>query len=52
MFILPTDYRRRINNTLVLDAGDRFTGTLWFNKYKGAAASRFVNLEDYDAAVS
>ena len=29
-----------------------FPGTLWFNTYKGAAASFFVNKENYDAAVS
>ncbi|KAH3736665.1 hypothetical protein DPMN_043238 [Dreissena polymorpha] len=44
------DARRRYGNrTLVLDAGDRFTGTLWFNQYKGRAASIFVNKENYDA---
>jgi 2',3'-cyclic-nucleotide 2'-phosphodiesterase (5'-nucleotidase family) len=35
----------------VLDAGDRFTGTLWFNKYQGQAAAKFVNMENYDAVV-
>jgi len=44
--------RARPGNTLVLDAGDRFTGTLWFNQYQGAAAATFVNLEAYDAVVS
>ncbi|XP_052809054.1 snake venom 5'-nucleotidase-like [Mya arenaria] len=43
------DARARYANTLVLDAGDRFTGTLFFYQYKGAAASTFVNMENYDA---
>ena len=46
-----TDARRRYENTLVLDAGDRFTGTLWFNQYHGQAAATFVNMENYDAVV-
>ena len=29
-----------------------FTGTLWFNTYKGEAASYFINKENYDAIVS
>ncbi|XP_045195357.2 snake venom 5'-nucleotidase-like [Mercenaria mercenaria] len=43
------DARERYENTLVLDAGDRFTGTLWFNQYHGEAAATFVNMEKYDA---
>ncbi|XP_060560431.1 snake venom 5'-nucleotidase-like [Ruditapes philippinarum] len=43
------DARAHYKNTLVLDAGDRFTGTLWFNKYQGQAAAKFVNMENYDA---
>ncbi|KAL4232880.1 5'-nucleotidase [Mactra antiquata] len=43
------DAREKYTNTLVLDAGDRFTGTLWFNQYYGAAAATFVNMENYDA---
>lgn len=43
------DARQKYENTLVLDAGDRFTGTLWFNQYQGFAAATFVNMENYDA---
>ena len=38
-------------NLLVLDAGDQFQGTLWFNYYKGNATSYFMNKVQYDAMV-
>ena len=38
-------------NVLLLDAGDRFVGTLWFTKYKGLADSFFMNRFPYDAMV-
>lgn len=41
--------RANIPNTVVLDAGDRFVGTLWFTTYKGMASAHFVNKEGYDA---
>jgi len=37
---------------LVFDAGDRFSGTLWFTEYHGSAAATFINMEKYDAVVS
>ena len=40
------------NRTLLLDAGDQFQGTLWFNIYKGQEAARFMNEMKYDAMVS
>ncbi|XP_012940670.1 snake venom 5'-nucleotidase [Aplysia californica] len=35
--------------TILLDAGDQFQGTLWFQVYKGLANARFMNLLQYDA---
>ncbi|XP_047430370.1 5'-nucleotidase [Mugil cephalus] len=37
------------SNVLLLDAGDQFQGTVWFNLYKGAEAAHFMNLLRYDA---
>nr|XP_022291712.1 5'-nucleotidase-like [Crassostrea virginica] len=37
------------DHTLLLDAGDQFQGTLWFNIYKGQEAARFMNEMKYDA---
>lgn len=39
------------NHTLLLDAGDQFQGTLWFNIYNGQEAARFMNEMKYDAMV-
>ncbi|XP_017295470.1 5'-nucleotidase [Kryptolebias marmoratus] len=39
------------SNVLLLDAGDQFQGTVWFNVYKGAEAAHFMNLLAYDAMV-
>lgn len=39
------------NNVLLLDAGDQFQGTVWFNVYKGAEAAHFMNKLRYDATV-
>lgn len=33
---------------LLLDAGDQFQGTLWFNHFKGAEAAHFMNKLQYD----
>ena len=43
--------RQRNRNVLLLDAGDQYTGTLWFDYYKGGAAAKFMNLMKYDAMV-
>ncbi|XP_026164026.1 5'-nucleotidase [Mastacembelus armatus] len=37
------------SNVLLLDAGDQFQGTVWFNYYKGAEAAHFMNKLQYDA---
>lgn len=39
------------NNVLLLDAGDQFQGTVWFNFYKGAEAAHFMNKLGYNATV-
>ncbi|WP_160726146.1 bifunctional metallophosphatase/5'-nucleotidase [Bacillus sp. USDA818B3_A] len=36
-------------NSLLLDAGDVFTGTLYFNQFEGLADLEFMNLAGYDA---
>ncbi|WP_235680266.1 5'-nucleotidase C-terminal domain-containing protein [Paenibacillus albicereus] len=36
-------------NPLLVDAGDVFSGTLYFNKYEGMADLAFMNLMQYDA---
>ncbi|XP_035473153.2 5'-nucleotidase isoform X2 [Scophthalmus maximus] len=37
------------SNVLLLDAGDQFQGTVWFNYYRGAEAAHFMNRLRYDA---
>ncbi|CAN9507348.1 unnamed protein product [Ophioblennius macclurei] len=39
------------SNVLLLDAGDQFQGSVWFNFYKGAEAAHFMNELRYDAMV-
>ena len=46
------EIRRNQSNVLLLDGGDQFQGTLWFNVYKGKEARIFMNLLKYDAMVS
>ncbi len=36
-------------NTILIDAGDAFQGTLFFTQYKGAAAQHFMNRLGYQA---
>ena len=45
------DIRRTDRNVLLLDAGDQFQGTVWFNVYKGLATAFFMNKLGYDAMV-
>ena len=46
------DIRQTHRNVLLLDAGDQFQGTVWFNVYKGLATAFFMNRLGYDAMVS
>ncbi|KAF4092161.1 hypothetical protein AMELA_G00017720 [Ameiurus melas] len=43
------EIRRSVQNVLLLDAGDQFQGTVWFNYYKGSEAAHFMNKLGYDA---
>nr|XP_040015971.1 LOW QUALITY PROTEIN: 5'-nucleotidase [Gasterosteus aculeatus aculeatus] len=43
--------RAKERHVLLLDAGDQFQGTVWFNYYKGAEAAHFMNNLNYDAMV-
>ncbi|CAB1342768.1 unnamed protein product [Coregonus sp. 'balchen'] len=45
------EIRSREKNVMLLDAGDQFQGTVWFNVYKGAEAAHFMNRLGYDAMV-
>jgi 2',3'-cyclic-nucleotide 2'-phosphodiesterase (5'-nucleotidase family) len=42
-------FRATRPNSLLVDAGDVLTGTLYFNEYKGLADLEFMNLAGYDA---
>ncbi|KAG8444817.1 hypothetical protein GDO86_009827 [Hymenochirus boettgeri] len=43
------DIRGTHQHVLLLDAGDQFQGTIWFNYYKGKEAAYFMNYLQYDA---
>ncbi|MFY4774169.1 5'-nucleotidase C-terminal domain-containing protein [Metabacillus sp. RGM 3146] len=43
------EMRTKVENSLLLDAGDVFSGTLYFNEFKGQADLDFMNLAGYDA---
>ena len=43
--------RKEDKNVLLLDGGDQFQGTLWFNVYKGKEARMFMNELGYNAMV-
>lgn len=43
--------RSATENSILLDAGDVFSGTLYFNQYLGQADLEFMNLMKYDAMV-
>lgn len=43
------DARARSDNTILVDGGDQFQGTLFYTYYKGAMAAEFMNQLGYDA---
>lgn len=45
------EVRKEKPNALLLDAGDVFSGTLYFNEFQGAADIEFMNYLKYDAMV-
>lgn len=50
-FTAVQEIRARDRNVLLLDAGDQFQGTIWFNVYKGKEAAHFMNRLGYNAMV-
>src|SRR5699024_1587337 len=45
------EYRTEHDNTMLFHGGDVFSGTLYFNEYKGQAALSLLNMMDVDAVV-
>ncbi len=43
------DARARSNNTILVDGGDQFQGTLFYTYYKGTMTAEFMNKLGYDA---
>ncbi|HEX9857661.1 MAG TPA: 5'-nucleotidase C-terminal domain-containing protein [Paracoccaceae bacterium] len=43
------DARTRSNNSILVDGGDQFQGTLFYTYYKGKMAAEFMNKLAYDA---
>ncbi|PIK40016.1 putative 5'-nucleotidase-like [Apostichopus japonicus] len=43
------DIRKETGNVILLDAGDRFQGTAWYNYYRGSQTALFMNNMSYDA---
>jgi 5'-nucleotidase len=43
------DARARSNNSILVDGGDQFQGTLFYTYYKGALAAEMMNKLGYDA---
>ncbi|MFV2034814.1 MAG: metallophosphoesterase, partial [Halocynthiibacter sp.] len=43
------DARARSNNSILLDGGDQFQGSLFYTYYKGRVAAEMMNLFGYDA---
>ena len=43
------DARTRSNNSILVDGGDQFQGTLFYTYYKGAMSAEFMNKLGYDA---
>ncbi|KAK3789429.1 hypothetical protein RRG08_010622 [Elysia crispata] len=41
--------RSQSSNSILLDAGDQYQGTLWFYKFGGELLAHFMNLIGYDA---
>ncbi|SFQ33636.1 5'-nucleotidase C-terminal domain-containing protein [Salibacterium halotolerans] len=44
------NYRAEHPDSLLLDAGDMFSGTLYFNEFQGQAGLELMNLMNYDMA--
>ena len=46
------ELRTMYNNTVLVDAGDQYQGTMWFYKYGGNITAHFMNRVGYDVMVS
>ncbi len=44
-----TEARDRAENSILVDGGDQFQGTLFYTRYKGALAAEMMNKMGYDA---
>ena len=44
-----TDARSRTANSLLIDAGDQFQGSLFYNHYKGKVSAEFMNALGFEA---
>jgi len=44
-----TEARARSNNSILVDGGDQFQGSLFYTYYKGKAAAEMMNKNGYDA---
>lgn len=51
MSAVADQIRASVDNSLFLDAGDRFTGTLFHTVFEGQDQVQIMNLMDYDAVV-
>jgi 5'-nucleotidase len=49
MMTAITEARTRSNNSILVDGGDQFQGTLFYTYYKGALAAEMMNQMGYDA---
>ncbi|XP_033739374.1 snake venom 5'-nucleotidase-like [Pecten maximus] len=43
------EFRASVPSTILLDGGDMFQGTVWFNHFGGAITGHFANFLGYDA---
>ncbi|MGC1503117.1 MAG: bifunctional metallophosphatase/5'-nucleotidase [Sulfitobacter sp.] len=48
MMTAITEARSRTNNSILVDGGDQFQGTLFYTYYKGALAAEMMNQMGYD----
>jgi 5'-nucleotidase len=49
MMTAITEARTKTNNSILVDGGDQFQGTLFYTYYKGALAAEMMNKMGYDA---
>ena len=52
MMTKVSEIRNQNANSVLVDAGDMFHGTMWYYVYQGNASRNFMNLLKYDVMVS